>query len=216
MIILKENLLIGEGGRKKIYLDPRDNTKCIKITPLERKKLVKKTAKHWYKKIRSLDSFDENIVEMKAHKNMKNRDEDAYNHIPKFYGAVETNFGWGIVVDYLDNIISLKDFITKYGVTDDIMTAIKEMFLNFIKNNIEIRDYTSINYMVKFINNKPKIYLIDGLGAANLIPLHKIPYFGKKQTIRRLKKMLILLKKDFPKYEDKFDFDKIINGSIYK
>lgn len=210
MLVLKENLLVGEGGRKKIYLDPRDNTKCIKITPLERKKFVKSTAKHWYKKFRSLNSFDENTVEMKAHRNMKNKDNDAYNHIPKFYGDIETNFGWGIIVEYLNNIISLRDFIIKYGVTDDLIKAIKEMFLNFIKNNIEIRDYTSINYMVKFVDNKPKIYLIDGLGTANLIPLHRIPYFGKKQTIRRLKKMLVLLQKEFPEYKDKFDFEKIV------
>lgn len=210
MLVLKENLLVGEGGRKKIYLDPRDNTKCIKITPLERRKFIKSTTKHWYKKFRSLNSFDENTVEMKAHRNMKNKDNDAYNHIPKFYGGIETNFGWGIIVEYLNNIISLRDFIIKYGVTDDLIKAIKEIFLNFIKNNIEIRDYTSINYMVKFVDNKPKIYLIDGLGTANLIPLHRIPYFGKKQTIRRLKKMLVLLQKEFPEYKDKFDFEKIV------
>lgn len=217
IVELNESLLVGKGGRREVYLDPEDKTKCIKITTLSSKKAGKKNTKHWYKKLRPLSSFDENKNELKAYKNMIKKygnDSKVFENIPKFYGEVNTNFGWGIEVEYLENIESLKNFIDKNGINDSILPALKDMFVNFIENNVEIRDYTPYNYMVKNIDGKLKVYLIDGLGAAIWIPIHKIAYFGKKQIKRRIDKMLKNLAEVYPEYKKEFESlnDSIKNG----
>ena len=205
MINLDEKLLVGKGGRREVYLDPRDTggKKCIKVTPIQNKLVAKAVNKHWYKKFRSLEYFDENNTEIKAYRHIKN--EKVYENLPRFYGIVETNLGRGIVVDYIDKITLLKDFIENYGVTDNLLKALKKMFQNFISNGVEIRDYTLLNYAVKIVDGELRVYMIDGLGNANLIPLNRwIPYFGRKQTIRRIKRMLSNFIKIFPKYEKEF------------
>lgn len=208
-----EKFLIAEGSSRQIYQYPDDLSKCIKITTEEGKLYHKNRNKHWYKKLKPLNSFDESLKEIKAYKKFKYKDSAIYNHIPKFYGIVKTNLGDGMVLDYINDSVSLFEFINIYGVTDDLISAMKEIFTVFIKNNIEIRDYTSNNFLVKKINGNLRIYFIDGLGNANLIPISElIPYFGMKKIVRRLKKMLNNLSKMFPLYADKFNFYKILNS----
>lgn len=113
---------------------------------------------------------------------MNRKNPEIYSNIPKFYGTVETNIGNGIVVEYIDNSVSLENFIKSYGVTQELLLALKEMFNIFIKNNIEIRDFKSDNYLVKNIDGKLRVYIVDGLGNANFIPISEwIPYFGRKK-----------------------------------
>lgn len=208
MLQLNKDLLIGKGGRREVYLDPNDKSKCIKITPLANKIAGRNSTKHWYKKLRPLKCFDENTNELKAYKYMIKKygiNSNVFNHIPKFYNEINTNLGWGIEVEYLKNIESLKNFIDKNGVNEQLISALKDIFSNFVEYNVEIRDYTPLNYVVKYVDNKLKIYMIDGLGSAILIPIHRIKYFGKKQIKRRIGKMLDKLTNFYPKYAKEFE-----------
>ena len=198
MLTLTDNLLIGSGHHRKVFFYPNDNTKCIKIDT--KFKAIKNKLKnpHFYKKIRSLETFGENIKELRYYKKLLNKDkngENVFNNIPRFYGLVNTNFGDGIVVEYI-NGIPLNFFLAKEGLTLRVKNAFRELYSNFIQYNIEIRDFIPSNYFVKELNNDQiKIYIIDGIGNSNFLPYSEwFSFIGKKKTIRRINKMILILK----------------------
>ena len=56
-----------EGGNRKCFIHPDDPDRCLKVIHKGLLKKIKKN-KPWYKKFRSLESFDDNL-----------RERDGYN-----------------------------------------------------------------------------------------------------------------------------------------
>lgn len=200
-----------KGTQRTIFLDPRDNSKCIKVAMLEDLEKVKNRSKRWYKKLRSANAFSENLKEIKFYNSIKNKNEVIYNCIPRYYGTVETNLGQGIVVDYIDNAISLKKYIQNNRITDKLLNAFKFTLNTIYDNLIFIRDPHTENYVVQEKNGELKLFLIDGLGNPTLINFfNEIPFFKKRAILKRFKRLFRNLKKEFPQYQEYFKLENFI------
>lgn len=75
---LDENLVIGAGGHKKVYIDPRDNKRCIKI-------LLEEKCEDWER-------------EKKYREIRKARGQQGMM-LPEYYGEIATNLGTGYVFE---------------------------------------------------------------------------------------------------------------------
>ena len=73
---LDENLVIGAGGHKKVYIDPRDNKRCVKI-------LLEEKCEDWER-------------EKKYREIRKARGQHGMM-LPEYYGEIATNLGTGYV-----------------------------------------------------------------------------------------------------------------------
>lgn len=201
MIILNENDFIAKGSHRSIfkYTDP---DKCLKVVT------SKKKSHRWYKKFRPLSWYNENLKEIKTYKLFTKKPKEIFEFLPRFYGTIETNLGQAMIIEYINNSLTIYDFITKYGLNDDLKIEINRMFNIFYKNNIQIRDPNLNNYIIKIIDNKPKIKIIDGIGNSQLIPLADyIPFIGKKQIVRRIHKFFNNIYRHFPEYKNQLKFE---------
>lgn len=220
IINLTKDLLIGEGSHRSVYLLPKnipnelksDSQKCIKVDGKIKALRNKAKNKRWYKQWRPVKYFGENHKEIKGYKKLAKKNPIVFSIIPRFYGVYKTNMGEGMVVDYINNSISLKKYIREKGVSNGFLAALKDFISILVNNRVEIRDFFLDNYIVKEILGKPHIYLIDGIGNANFIPISEwIPFVGKMKIIRRVNKILQGLRNDFPKYSEYFSLEYLNN-----
>lgn len=202
MLILDENNYVAKGHHRYLFIVDDFPGKCLKVASTKRLKELKKEVKVWYKKIRPISYFDDNIKDLKGYKaiNKKSVSEEIYKYIPHCYGVIKTNIGLGILVDYIDNAIELYDYLKKYGFTTQVKEELEKLFSILYDNNVQVRDLNLHNFMVKTTDeNKVSIKLIDGISNAQLIPLADwIPILGKIQFRRRFGYFIRNICIDFP------------------
>lgn len=206
-IILNKADYLAKGSHRAIYLHPFDQKKCIKIVMKECQQKMREKNTHWYKKIRPLAWFDENKKEIKAYTILNKKNEEIFNYIPKFYGVIHTNLGDGMLIDYVDNSITLLQYIKNYGFSYQLQEALLQTLKVLYQNNIQIRDQHPDNYIIQFLkDNQIKIELIDGIGNSQLIPLaNYITFIGQKQIKRRFNKLCDNIIKKCPEYKENID-----------
>lgn len=211
LINLDKNSSIAHGNCRNIFL--YDN-KCIKVSLKEtlikrRNELKKKSKIKWlFKPL--LMFYNENYYDLRFYK-INLHKKEIFDYIPKFYGICKTNLGIGLVVEYMVNkdnskMLTIKEYINKNGVNNNLLQAIKQLWNVMINNNVQIRAPHTENFLVKEDNDKLKVYMIDGFGSPNLIPLlDYLPYLGKKKIVKKFNLFIKSLKREFPNYTNFFD-----------
>lgn len=204
-INFNKNEAIANSNCRHVFLY---NNKCIKISLKEtlqkRREIQKKKNFIKYLLKPFLKNYDENYKDLKFYRINKNK-EDIYKNIPKFYGICKTNLGIGLIVEYLtdksgNKLPTIQEYICKNGVSNKLLLAINELWTILLKNNIQIRAPHSNNFLVKEVeNNLLRIYMIDGFGSPNLIPLYDfVPFFGRKKIRKKLSVLVKSLIEEFP------------------
>ncbi len=164
---------IGEGCNRIVYLHPLDNNKIIKIS--------------------KTDGMDaESKREIKYYNKLMKRDNINWEHLPKFYGVVETNRGSGIVVelirDYDGGISKQLDYYIKENSLETYENEWEQLKLYLIEQNIVIiNDITPENILLKRIDkDKSILILVDGMGDTVFIDvLNYSDYLLKRKILRR-------------------------------
>lgn len=202
MLILDENGYITKGHHRFLFIVKDFPGKCLKVASVKRLKELRNEVKAWYKKIRPLSYFNDNIKDLKGYKiiNKKSMSEEIYKYVPRCYGVIKTNIGNGILVDYIDNAIELYDYLRKYGITMQIKKELEKLFSILYDNNIQVRDLNLHNFMVEIIDESSvSIKLVDGISNAQLIPIANwFPIIGKIQFRRRFGYFIRNVCIDFP------------------
>ncbi|MDR0677044.1 MAG: PhoP regulatory network YrbL family protein [Elusimicrobiota bacterium] len=214
MLILEKDKFLTKGTNRHLYVSDEIPGKCVKIVLLDTQKFEKNNSR-WYKKILPLKFFGENRREEKYYKILNKKNAEIFNYIPKLYGWIDTNLGKGLLFEYIDNAISLKDYIEKFGIDDFIVTEFKNFFKIILKNNVQVRDQNIYNYLVQNIDSDTneivrgggyKLKLIDGLGIHHLIPIYNYnKNWGRKGIIKRLNIFLDNLLSDFSDYKKRIN-----------
>jgi hypothetical protein len=221
MIELNDSLIFAEGGRRYCFVHPDDPGKCVKTlspkgTPEKRRKEAV-----WYKKLRPLFMFDDNLRELKAFQALGKKGDAVWSHFPRCYGIQPTNRGDGIVTDLIrdaDGAVSktVRQYVKANGKTPELQVALEEFFCLFRSKGIVTRDFLDHNLLVqnntlptrttqnlcesniplpKTENLKPntlKIYMIDGFGLSELIPLSQwVSSLGKRKVDRKIERFIV-------------------------
>ena len=203
MIELKNEKIFAEGSVRNCYIHPNEPDKLLKVMKLSLNEKRKHCGK-WYKKFRPLFCFDSNLRELKAHKYLEGMSAThgraASQHFPKCFGMIKTDLGDALCVELIhsfndDVVIGLNKYIKAHGLNEKIKNALDDFFLFLTKNNIIISDLHIENLVVKQCNNgELAIYMIDGFGNTDFIPIANIcPHFARakiKRKIARFKKIL--------------------------
>ena len=186
-VYLTEELLIGKGGRKDVYINPENPAQCIKIN--------------------ARDAGDHR-VEMNYRRSRELRNLPPSGLMVSYFGTVETNLGTGYVferiVDYdgmhsktIEELIQLElqarrdnSSVKSILGTDKEYPRVMEVLLRFRKelfqDNIIIGDMWPYNYMVQFDTpSEWRVRIVDDFGTSSHIPImYYIDYFGAKHVRR--------------------------------
>lgn len=166
-------LEIGRGDERVCYQNPDDASRCIKVSS-------KKKCKQSMREIR----YFRYLV----------RREVPFVHLPRFYGAFETDSLIGIeqelirdqsgkqpldVRHYLKNPLSPKQ-------QEDFWVAMADLKSYLVRYNVIPCDLVMSNMLVLEEPGSVRIMLIDGLGGAEVIPFSDyIRCLGRKKIQRK-------------------------------
>ena len=195
MIDLSNVTPFAEGGNRKCFVHPNNQDRCLKVVHPGLVEKIKKN-KPWYKKLRSNDSFDDNLREQDAYNQKALRDEnqDLWMHLAKWYGMTETNIGMASETELIRNgeeiAETLESYLFREGLTDEISEAIENFHIWLRAHLIFTKNLIPHNLVLYKNDNKMIIKIIDGLGSQAFLPLPNYSnYFAKRYIERRIELM---------------------------
>ena len=202
MIDLSKSTPFAEGGNRKCFVHPSNPNRCLKIVHPGLLKKIRKN-KPWYKRLRSLDSFDDNLREEKAYQQRAiiNGEKDVWDHLAKWYGMIETNIGMASETELIKNNNEIAETLESYlfanGMTDEIKSSILE-FQKWLRDKLILsKNLIPHNLVLKRNNEKIIIKIVDGLGSQAFIPLPSYSrFFAKRYVERRIELMNSRIKWD--------------------
>jgi len=171
---LLDSSLLGRGTKRLVYIDPDDNSKCIKI-------LLGKAS------IRDAKREEKYF-------NYLQKKEISFDHLVSYYGKIETNKGEGYCFDLcrdFDGKISgtLASYLNnnkKFILLKNILEEIQILKTYIEKNRIFVGDPNLKNILYQRLSsNTGKLVIVDGIGNSELIPVSNyIDYFAKRKINR--------------------------------
>jgi hypothetical protein len=195
MIDLSNVTPFAEGGNRKCFVHPNNQDRCLKVVHPGLVEKIKKN-KPWYKKLRSNDSFDDNLREQDAYNQKALRDEnqDLWMHLAKWYGMTETSIGMASETELIRNgeeiAETLESYLFREGLTDEISEAIENFHIWLRAHLIFTKNLIPHNLVLYKNDNKLIIKIIDGLGSQAFLPLPNYSnYFAKRYIERRIELM---------------------------
>ncbi len=169
---------IGVGQERACYRHPGDSNKAVKI---QRGISDKQTRR-----------------ELVLYKTLSRRNMLNFEHIPKYYGIVQTNLGEGFVVDLItdyDGEVSKSlwwHFERGYPVTEfnPYLDELKHYLLgNRIVFSVDMGRYNIL--FQKISAKQARLVVIDGLGNHSAINwLDKLDYFARRKINRRWRRFI--------------------------
>ena len=190
MIDLSNITPFAEGGNRKCFVHPNNEDRCLKVVHPGLAEKIKKS-KPWYKKLRSSDSFDDNLREQAAYnqKALKNKNQDVWIHLAKWYGMTETSIGMASETELVKNgeeiAETLENYLFREGLTSEINEAIENFHTWLRKHLIFTKNLIPHNLVLYEKDNKIIIKIIDGLGSQAFIPLPNYSNFFARRYIER-------------------------------
>jgi hypothetical protein len=203
MINLNDSLFIAEGSHRAIYRHPDDSGKCLKIVKKGSLEKRRKKNKKWYKRLRRLSSFDETHKDIQAYRQFGS-DTDKLKHIPRFYGMVETSLGSAMLLDLITNEDGSPSKTLAYYLKSGENRPLLEQALfilgeDLIASSVIVRDFSAGDVMVrKNLDGSFMLFIVDGLGGSELIPISKIPFFARRKAARRVDRFFAKLMRQYP------------------
>lgn len=167
------------GGNRWCFVHPDDPAICVKVAHPEVSLTDKRRRKGLKGRLKPARSFDENRQEQQTLITLEQQIGPAFNeHVPRYLGMVETDMGPGIQVQLIrsrdDSIaLPLKQYLWEQGRTADLDQALAEFSVFWIEHRIPSRSLLLHNIVVEDRGGPEplKLWVIDGLGNADLLPL---------------------------------------------
>ena len=178
-----EKDLVGNGRERICYVHPTESDKAIKITPGPVRKQTDR--------------------ELKFYRGLKGRRKVNYEHIPKYFGPIETTQGRGqvfeLIRDYDGTISKSMLWYLEEGYSMDF----------FEKKLTELHDYLLANHLIfnhdmyagnllykRKSESEGKLIIIDGLGDTVFISwLNALPSHARSKINRRWELFINRLRK---------------------
>ena len=196
MIDLNGVTPFAEGGNRRCFVHPNNPNRCLKVIHSGLLQTIMKN-KPWYKKLRSAESFDDNLRERDAYnqKALRNDNSETWKHLAKWYGMVETTIGAASETELIknENLVAetLESYLFANGFTDEIKLSIEQFHDWLRKNLILTKNLIPHNLVLKRVNNDIIIKIVDGLGSQAFIPLPDYSnFFAKRYVERRIELMI--------------------------
>lgn len=186
MIDLSRQKPFASGGNRLCYRHPERPDLCVKVMRSGRIEELRNRAA-WYKRLSGDSQFDDNAREAEGHAQPALRnaapDSIAWQHLPRWYGIQATSEGPGAVSQLIldqrgEPAVDLETYLQRHGLDKPIAAAL-ERFADWLhRTRVLTRNPLPHNLVVQWQRTgddapeeRPELYLVDGLGCASFLPL---------------------------------------------
>ena len=200
MILLTGQQPLGSGDDRVVYRDPTDEKRCIKLARVNFQRDFKPTGFNetlfWISRAGRTQYFDFNYVDSDYAAILRQRDSiNTFAHIPFCHGNVDTDLGKGVAWEYICNhdgscCRSLKDYSDNPHLIGDrekelLWRGLTAFFSWQLEEIILLREIAYTNTLVQEQQDGSfKLYHVDAIGCADLIPLAKYSRFVARLRIK--------------------------------
>ena len=184
-----------EGGNRKCFINPLNPNQCLKVLHPGLLEKINKD-RPWYKKARSLESFDDNQREKEGYEQraLKSKNPDIWKHLAKWYGLQETTLGIASVTELIVNngqiAETLEHYLLNKGLTEKIKKSLQSLEYWMKEHLVLTKNLLPHNLVLKEDKDELVIKIVDGLGCHSFIPLpQNFNIFAKLYVNKRIKLM---------------------------
>jgi len=116
--------------------------------------------------------------------------DKVWRHFPRCFGIVKTDLGDALCQELIreeDGSIAktLGFYLNEKSVTKEMKRAVDEFLLFLLNNMIVVRDLRTENLIVRKKTGDLSVYMIDGIGNADFLPIADISNTWTKYKIKR-------------------------------
>lgn len=198
MIDLSNSRPFASGGNRHCYQHPDFPNRCVKVMLPGRVAELRQRAP-WYKALTGDSRFDDNAREVAGYRQkvLRNaaKDSSVWDHLPRWYGITQTSEGPGAVSELLRDeygtpAMTLETYLKKFSLDDPIRGAL-ERFSQWLRaTGVLTKNLLPHNLVVVTRKGQEELYLVDGLGNADFLPLSEhFAVFRRRYIERRIEKM---------------------------
>lgn len=194
MLKLNELEPFAIGGTRRCYIHPDFADRCVKVLRPDRTPEARRALATGWRRFKGLRGFDDQWKEQKVYEFLQTRDDRIWDHVPRYFGTVDTDQGIGIVTELHRNFdgsypLNLEQLLPS-GMNDAIAAAIVE-FKAWLRTTLFLsRDLLPHNIIaVAPSPDRYRLVIVDGLGNSEFIPLSTwFDVFARMKIERKLKK----------------------------
>lgn len=170
------------GGTRRCYVHPDDPDKCVKVLRPDRTAERRKATVTGWRKFKPLSSFDDQLKEQRAYEQIcRAKDPRIFNHVPRYYGVLQTDLGVGIVTQLYRNFdgkfpVTLEELLLD-PVSKSLERAVAE-FKDWLRSvRFLTRDLLPHNIIAVWTDpGSVQLVIVDGLGNSEFVPISN--WFG--------------------------------------
>lgn len=187
MLELENARVIGMGNDRRVYQDPRDPRRCIKVPRYPDK------------------GSRQNQREQRYFEGLVRRGVHDWSYVPAYHGSVATREGLGLVFDLIldDNGTTSRRLREVCHETPErvgeeaLMDELANLYRYLDKRWLIPSDLNDRNIVVQFREHQsPRLWLIDGISNPDFIPLATgIAWLARRKIARRYRHFLKKLMK---------------------
>ena len=195
VLTLGHNTPFAVGGTRLCFVHPDDSSKCVKVLRPDRTPQARRKSTKGVKKLRPVKHWDDQQKELTAYRHLLKRDTQAlWQHIPEFFGRVETDLGLGIVTKIFRNFDgkfprNLEQEIPHW--VDTSLEAGIADFKRWLRRELVVtRDLLPHNIIVvRDSAEHCRLVIVDGLGNSEWIPVSTwFRSFARRKIERKITK----------------------------
>lgn len=191
------------GYNRHCYQHPDNPALCLKVLRPENIE-ARFQRQAWPKKALGKARIDDNLQELKAHRQKAIRNLLAgeqsslvWAHLPKFHGTADTSLGTANVSEFISGnegapAETLEHYLQLSGFDQPIQDAV-ERFCNWLaETGILTRNLLPHNMVITDRDGQPELFLVDGLGAPTIPDkLAAIPAWRRRYICRRIRRFYL-------------------------
>jgi hypothetical protein len=198
LIELSSFMPFGKGGNRLCFVDPRDESRCIKVVLPHKTPNLKRANAPGLKRFRCLSYYDDNLRELETyHRIEASLTDKVWSNLPRCYGMVNTDLGAGIVTDVVRDYTgeisqSLRAKMRNEGSTLMIREAVERFSAYLRETLLPTRDILLHNLVAEVLDDRGRceLHVIDGFGSADMIPYaYWLKGLARKKVERKLVKL---------------------------
>lgn len=167
------------GANRHCYRHPHDASRCLKtLRPQNIEARFQRQA--WPKKLLGRARIDDNRQEQQAYSQAairklerEGKGQTVWQHLPRFFGTEMTSQGLANASEMIFDRdgapgMTLEHYLKLHGFDAGIQQAV-ERFANWLRDTgILTRNLLPHNLVISDINDRPELFLVDGLGAPSI------------------------------------------------
>jgi len=185
---------IAEGAERRVYLHPHQPALLIKIVkPLRRKGAGKRPPlRHWHKRFQREGLYRSHLAELAEYAAARHHAGHDWNvPMARILGLIQTSEGLGLLVEKISGesgalAPTVQAIVDEHGLEPALAQALDALFDTLADHHIILNDVSARNIVLgRNADGRHGLYLIDGFGSKQAIPLYALSKALNRRRLRR-------------------------------